>query len=51
MPRLDELRTELRLLHDLMQSRPSEDWTLERERVAELNSLIAAAREEASPHA
>ncbi len=35
------LRSELRNLHDLIQSRPSEDWARERERVDELNRLLA----------
>ena len=41
MTDLKSLRSELRNLQDLMQSRPSEDWNRERERVDELNRLLA----------
>lgn len=41
MTDLEAIGNELRNLLDLMHSRPSEDWTRERERVDELNRAIA----------
>jgi hypothetical protein len=37
----NEWEKELRVLLELVQSRPSGDWTRERERIAVLNNLIA----------
>jgi hypothetical protein len=37
----NEWEKELRVLLELVQSRPSEDWTRERERIVVLNNLIA----------
>lgn len=42
MTDLEAMRSELRHLLDLLQSRPTEDRTLERERVDELNRLLSA---------
>jgi hypothetical protein len=48
---LDQLVKERDALLDLMRSRPTEDWTLERERVAELGMLTREHKERMRPEA
>ena len=40
----DDWEKELRILLDLIQSRPSQDWARERDRIVVLNNLIATRR-------
>lgn len=44
---LEDRKKELRTLLDQIQSRPSHDWTKERERVVVLQEMIAGAQKNA----
>lgn len=45
-----EWEKELRILLDKVNSRPSEDWTEERERIAVLKNLMATKQKSATPN-
>ena len=46
---IENRKKELQLLLELIQTRPSHDWTRERERIVVLQQMIAASEKQGQP--